>query len=56
MTYICDRCGKRVPAKDAFEISRFFNGLQLKETVCRECIKKIGEEEGDPEDEENNLR
>jgi len=49
MKYICDRCGKRTPAKDAYQISKFYNGVQIKQIVCRDCIRKIGEDITDAE-------
>ena len=45
--YKCDRCGAKVA--DAYDITRWFNGEQFIQTVCEDCIKKIGHEE-EPDD------
>jgi hypothetical protein len=46
-TYTCDRCGKKTD--DAFNITKWFNGAPNIETVCKECILKIGKEDGEEE-------
>ena len=45
MAYKCDRCGLTVD--DAYQISRWFNGVDHMEQLCEDCIKKIGHEEED---------
>lgn len=38
--YTCDRCGKKYD--DAYSITKYFNGMSIYQTVCLDCIKKIG--------------
>lgn len=53
MTYKCDVCGTRVAAENAFQITKFFNGMEIPITICNDCIAEIGqtspEEEADSE-------
>lgn len=49
-TYTCNRCGKKTD--DAFNITQWFNGAPNIETICRECILKIGKEDGEQDGEE----
>lgn len=48
--YTCDRCGKEF--EDAYNITKYFNGGTSVQTVCLDCIKKIGKPEGDSDGEE----
>ena len=41
--YICDRCGGKFD--DAYNRTLYFNGVPKVETLCKECIEKIGKEE-----------
>ena len=38
--YKCDRCGLKV--SDAYKITKYFNDDRIVQTVCLDCIKKIG--------------
>jgi len=51
--YKCDRCGNEF--NDAYSITKYFNGGTSVETVCEDCIRKIGKENG-TSDNDSNLR
>lgn len=40
--YKCDECKKKV--SDAYSRTKYFNGVPIIQTLCKECIKKIGHE------------
>ena len=42
--YTCERCGAKVA--DAYTITKFFNGVATSQIICRECILKIGHDNG----------
>ncbi len=42
--YKCERCGKRVSGDRAYQITNFFNGMEIPMKVCYECIVLIGKE------------
>lgn len=44
----CDRCGKDV--SDAYYITRWFNGVEVYQMACKECIEKIGHDNVEEED------
>lgn len=41
----CVRCGQSMTEAYAYNITKWFNGAPSVETVCLDCIKKIGREE-----------
>lgn len=52
MTYICDFCGAKVD--DAYNITRYFNGAPSIKVVCEDCIKKIGKDTEEDEEDGSN--
>lgn len=48
--YKCDRCGLKV--SDAYMITKYFNDDQIVQTVCKDCIEKIGHDNEVKEDVE----
>ena len=49
--YKCARCNREFD--DAYNITKYFNGGTSVQTVCRECIEKIGKVDSDGTSDNN---
>ena len=48
--YKCDECGKKVD--DAYNRTLYFNGVPIIQTLCEDCIRKIGHDSDSASDSE----